>query len=238
MTIAFISDLHLSPQRPATLQLFDDFMRQSGKLLHEIYILGDLFDYWIGDDAAQQLGYGAVEETLKSTVEQDTRIYFMRGNRDFLVGDAFAARTGISLLEDGTVIDLDGEKILLMHGDLLCTDDIEYQKMREQFHAPGWQADFLGLSLDERLAEAQRIRELSNDAKQEKAEDIMDVNPQAVENTLREAGVSTLIHGHTHRPYVHSLDIDGQEARRYVLGDWGPDRSVLYYNQGKFFLKK
>lgn len=238
MTIAFISDLHLTPERPIPNRLFEEYMAKTGRLLERLYILGDLFDYWIGDDAAGELGQVGVERAIRAVTDQGAKVYFLPGNRDFLVGEAFAERTGCRLLPDPHLIDLDGEQVLLCHGDMLCTDDVEHQKARAVLLDPDWQREFLDRSIRERMEMAQDLRYRSELGKQEKTMTIMDVNQGAVDAMLRAYGVKTLVHGHTHRPDAHFFNLDGEQVRRYVLGDWLFHRSVLYYNQGKFYLSR
>ncbi len=238
MTIAFISDLHLSAQRPSSLTLFNDFLEKSGCLLSELYILGDLFDYWIGDDGTDTLGYGSIEQALRKTTEAGTRVYFIAGNRDFLVGSDFAARTGIELLEDMTVLDLYGQRVMIAHGDRFCIDDVAYMQAREHFLNPEWQKQVLQTPIEERVKAALELREHSQETKRNKAEEIMDVNPGEIERVFREYKLDIMIHGHTHRPYVHRLEVDGRQCRRYVLGEWINSRSVIYANEGKYYLKR
>ena len=238
MTIAFISDLHLSADRPSSISLFCDFMEKSGAQLSEIYILGDLFDYWIGDDGVEALGYTAVEQALKRTTDTGTKIFFIAGNRDFLVGEAFSERTGVKILKDKTVLELYGQRVMIAHGDQFCIDDIAYMKAREHFLDPEWQQAVLQTPIEERIKEAIRLRADSEQIKSGKSEEIMDVNQQEIIRVFRQHDLDLMIHGHTHRPYVHQLDVDEKTCRRYVLGEWVQDRSVIYANQGKYYLKK
>ena len=238
MTIACISDIHLSAQRPASISLFTDFMEKSGCLLESVYILGDLFDYWIGDDASEALGFSQVETALKRTTDSGTRVYFIAGNRDFLVGNAFAARTGVEILPDMTVLERDGHRIMLAHGDQFCIDDTEYLQARNQFLDAKWQQQFLAKPIDERKAIALQLREQSERSKQDKPVEIMDVNPDEIKRVLETYNLDMIIHGHTHRPYVHAIEHKGKAYRRYVLGEWKNARSVIYGNQGKYYLKK
>ncbi len=238
MTIAFISDLHLSAERPASIGLFTDFMEKSGCLLESLYILGDLFDYWIGDDASEALGFGQVETALKQTTDSGTQVYFIAGNRDFLVGDAFAARTGVEILPDMTVLERDGKRIMIAHGDQFCIDDTEYMRARSQFLDATWQQRFLAKSVDQRKSIALQLREQSEQSKRDKPEEIMDVNPDEIKRILETYHLDMIIHGHTHRPYVHAIAHNGNNYRRYVLGEWKNARSVIYGNQGKYYLKK
>ena len=238
MTIAFISDLHLSADRPSSVSMFCDFMEKSGCLLSRLYILGDLFDYWIGDDGTEALGFGRVEQALKQTTDGGTEIFFIAGNRDFLEGEDFAGRTGIRILPDKTILELYDQRVMIAHGDQFCIDDLAYMQAREHFLNPEWQQAVLKTPIEDRIQEALKMRQKSEHSKVEKSEEIMDVNQEEIIRTFREYDLDLLIHGHTHRPYVHKLEIDGRECRRYVLGEWGSERSVIYANQGKYYLKK
>ena len=238
MTIAFISDLHLSADRPSSLTLFSDFMEKSGRLLDSLYILGDLFDYWIGDDASNALGFESVERALKQTSDSGTKIYFIAGNRDFLVGPDFAARTGIKILKDQTILEIDQQRIMIAHGDQFCIDDVDYIQARAEFMKPSWQQAYLSQSIQERKTVALELRALSEQKKRQKSEEIMDVNPDEIKRILQEHELDILIHGHTHRPYVHKIEHQGKSYRRYVLGEWTTERSVIYGNSGKYYLKK
>jgi UDP-2,3-diacylglucosamine hydrolase len=226
VTTLFISDLHLEPTRPAITALFLDFLERRARRAEALYILGDLFEAWIGDDDDAELG-GIIATALRALTDQGVPSYFLHGNRDFLLGERFAAASGIQLLPESVVIELAGERILLLHGDTLCTDDIEYQAFRAQVREPAWRARTLALPLAQRRALAGQLRETSRQATQQKAADITDVNPTAVDRVLRAHGVRRLIHGHTHRPAIHDGVLDGQPARRAVLGDWYDQGSVL-----------
>jgi UDP-2,3-diacylglucosamine hydrolase len=219
MTTLFVSDLHLEPTRPAITTLFLDFLEQRARRAEALYILGDLFEVWIGDDDDAKPGW-AVATALRALIDQGIPVYFLHGNRDFLLGNRFAAASGILLLPESVVIELAGERVLLLHGDTLCTDDVEYQAFRAQVRDPAWQARTLALPLAQRRMLAGRLRETSQSATRQKAADITDVNPTAVDQALRAHGVRHLIHGHTHRPALHDWMFDGQPARRAVLGDW------------------
>jgi len=238
MTIAFISDLHISADRPSSISLFCDFLDKSGTQLSEIYILGDLFDYWIGDDGVDALGFSAVEQALKKTTDSGTKISFIAGNRDFLVGKAFSERTGVIILEDKTVLELYGQRVMIAHGDQFCIDDIAYMKAREHFLNPEWQQAVLKTSIEDRIQEAMNMRSKSEQTKSSKSEEIMDVNQAEIIRVFKDYDLDLMIHGHTHRPYVHQLEVDGKSCRRYVLGEWKQERSVVYANQGKYYLKK
>ena len=226
MATLFTSDLHLEPTRPAVTALFLEFLERRARQAEALYILGDLFEAWIGDDDDAALG-GTVADALRALARQGVPTYFLHGNRDFLLGERFAAASGMQLLPESVVIDLAGERTLLLHGDALCTDDVEYQAFRAQVRDPAWRARILALPLAQRRALAGQMRETSQQAARQKAADIMDVNPAAVDQALRTHGVRRLIHGHTHRPAIHHWTLDGQPARRAVLGDWHDQGSVL-----------
>ena len=232
----FISDLHLDPAQPAIARQFLDFLASEARASAHLYILGDLFEAWLGDDdpdpAARQ-----IVAALRRLTDAGVPCSFMHGNRDFLVGERFAGETGCRLLEDGTVIDVAGEPVLLMHGDVLCTDDHSYQRLRRIVRNPLTQWVFRRMSLAQRRRLAERMRAGSRMHIGETAPEIMDVNTDAVTQALRRARVRTLIHGHTHRPAVHALDIDGQPARRIVLGDWYTQGSVLEWGPAGAELK-
>lgn len=229
MTTLFISDLHLEPDRPAMTALFLDFLKQCARQAEALYILGDLFEVWIGDDDDAELGR-VVADALRALSDSGVPIFFIHGNRDFLLGPRFAAASGMQLLPESAVIQMAGESILLMHGDMLCTDDVEYQAFRLQVRDPAWQARILALSLAQRRTLAGQLRETSQQAIQQKAIDITDVNPAAVDSALRAHGVRHLIHGHTHRPAIHQWTLDDRPARRTVLGDWYLQGSVLRHD--------
>jgi UDP-2,3-diacylglucosamine hydrolase len=227
MTTLFISDLHLCAQRPVVVQMFLDFLRGRAARADALYILGDLFEYWIGDEAMQQTDYAAVIAGLRGVTDHGVPVHVMHGNRDFLLGEQFAEATGCRLLADPACIDLYGERVLLMHGDTLCTDDVAYQDFRRMVRDPQWIAGFLGKDLAERNAIVRNLRETSKAAMAEKTAEIMDVNPETVQEVMRGHCIYHMIHGHTHRPAQHDLKIDGRPARRTVLGDWYEHGSVL-----------
>jgi len=226
MTTLFISDLHLDNSRPETTALLLRFLEQEAAQAEALYILGDLFEYWLGDDAPSECSL-TVANTLAALCQKGVDCFFQHGNRDFLLRDNYATPAGMTLLPEEHVVDLYGERVLLMHGDSLCTDDEEYQQFRTHVRDPGWQQDFLALSPDERQQVARQARDASAAHKGEKAMDIMDVNHGAVISRFERHGVQRLIHGHTHRPAVHDLAANGQEAQRIVLGDWYTRGSVL-----------
>jgi UDP-2,3-diacylglucosamine hydrolase len=227
MTTLFISDLHLTAERPAINELFFDFLEHEARRARVLYILGDFFEYWIGDDALDQAEYQPIARSLRAVVEAGTPVKIMRGNRDFLLGERFEREIGCALIGDPSVIDLYGTPVLLMHGDTLCTGDVDYLAFRKMTRADGWQRDFLAKPAPERDAIARGHRELSRQSTAQKAPEIMDVTQAAVVAALRQHGVRHLIHGHTHRPAQHVFDLDGAPAARTVLGDWYQHGSVL-----------
>ena len=225
MNALFISDLHLSAQTPECAANFIALLQQQ-QAGTRLYILGDLFEAWLGDDA-MGAEIAPLLQAMRNLAERGVEMYFMHGNRDFLIGADFARASGCRLLGESEVIELQGEPVLLLHGDQLCTDDHDYQAFRRQVRDPAWQAHFLSLPLDQRMALARQARDQSRQETRYKADDIMDVNPQTVEAVLRQHGVRRLIHGHTHRPGLHRFQLDGEPAWRIVLGDWTPQASLL-----------
>ncbi|MGH8078647.1 MAG: UDP-2,3-diacylglucosamine diphosphatase [Lysobacter sp.] len=242
MTTLFISDLHLDAERPAITELFGRFLEEEARGADGLYILGDLFEAWVGDDDPSEPG-AFVATALRAVVDSGTPVFFIRGNRDFLLGDAYARRAGATILPDPAVVKLYGKPTLLMHGDTLCTDDVAYQAFRAQTRDPQWQAQFLAQPLTARLAFAQQARAASKahqSGLQDKGtmETITDVAPATVEGTLARFGIDTLIHGHTHRPAVHDLELDGRHCQRIVLGDWYDQGSVLRVNSDGAVLQR
>lgn len=234
MTTLFISDLHLDSSRPAITELFGQFVRREGKSADALYLLGDLFEAWVGDDDPSEVG-AYVASTLREVADSGVPVYFIRGNRDFLMGQDYAAHAGFRILPDPAVIVLYGKPTLLLHGDLLCTDDVAYQAFRAQTRNPVWQAQFLSQPLQARLAFATqaraasqahqaKLREGGNDVR---FETVTDVTPATVEATFARFGIDSMIHGHTHRPAVHELRVGGRQCTRIVLGDWYEQGSVL-----------
>ncbi len=233
MTTLFISDLHLDPSRPAITDLFLAFLRDEAMQADALYILGDLFEAWIGDDTPSPAA-DAVAVALHAVADAGVPVYFIRGNRDFLVGEDYARRAGFTILPDPSVIDLYGRPVLLQHGDLLCTDDIAYQQFRAQTRDPVFQAQFLSQPLAARIAFAQKARDASQARQSEmkqgdraQFETVTDVAPAEVDATFGRYGVDTMIHGHTHRPAIHALQAGGRDCMRIVLGDWYEQGSVL-----------
>lgn len=230
LTSLFISDLHLHPARPETMELFDHFIASEAADADQLYILGDLFEYWLGDDASRHSGYQGVIDSLASLSNSNTSVYFMHGNRDFLVGEEFASSINGSLLPDPTKIKLDTLEVLLMHGDSLCTDDLEHQQFRQLTRSPEWQQEILSKTITERQAIASQLRMNSEKGNAEKPAAIMDVNQVAVVDAMRGQRVRLLIHGHTHRMAIHELVIDDHEAFRIVLGDWYRSGNYLVHD--------
>ena len=235
MSTLFISDLHLDDSRPHIVALFESFLADEARRADALYILGDLFEAWIGDDDDASLP-ARVASALKAVRDAGVPIYFIAGNRDFLLGENFAQRAGMTILDDGTVVDLHRTPTLLMHGDTLCTDDAAYLAFRRQVRDPAWQRQFLAQPLAARRAFAQQARNVSREHTSQTAMAIMDVNPHAVEAALRDARVTRMIHGHTHRPAIHDLELDGTPAQRIVLGDWYEQGSVLRVEDGSIEL--
>lgn len=241
MTTLFISDLHLDAERPQITELFGHFIRSEARGADALYILGDLFEAWVGDDDPSDTGAFVASE-LRALDDSGVPVHFIRGNRDFLLGEAFAQRAGARILPDPAVVVLYGKPTLLMHGDLLCTDDVAYQQFRAQTRNPQWQAQFLSQPLVARIAFAQQARAASK-AHQSGLKDkgtmetITDVAPATVESTFSRYGIDTMIHGHTHRPAVHELDVDGHACTRIVLGDWYDQGSVLRLDARGFDLQ-
>ncbi|MAS21446.1 MAG: UDP-2,3-diacylglucosamine diphosphatase [SAR116 cluster bacterium] len=210
----FISDLHLSEDTPHIEQGLVTFLEQEGDI-DRLFLLGDIFEAWIGDDDDSPLAL-RFADAMKRVADAGTQIYFTRGNRDFLIGQIYLNQFGAKLLGDSECMEVAGESTLLMHGDLLCSDDVDYLAFRAIAHNPEWQAEMLSKSLEERRALAKQLRTMSKEAASNKAEDIMDVNDDTVRSIMAEHDVKRLIHGHTHRPYRHPM----QSAERIVLGDW------------------
>ncbi|TDB05412.1 UDP-2,3-diacylglucosamine diphosphatase [Halomonas marinisediminis] len=231
MATLLISDLHLHPGAPEITEGFLRWLEQRAHGSHALYILGDFFEAWIGDDLLDLVDIdpsgnadlaARIARALRRLADDGTEVYLMHGNRDFLLGERFASEAGATLLADPSVVTLGGSPVLLMHGDSLCTRDEAYQAFRAQARDPLWQEQVLSMPIQERIALARQLRDQSGEANSNKAEDIMDVTQDEVTRVMAEHGVTTLIHGHTHRPAVHELEVDGRPARRIVLGDWQP----------------
>lgn len=236
----FISDLHLDADMPTITQCFLNYIGNAAGA-DALYILGDFFEVWVGDDDRNQLT-DTVAKALQELAATGTKIYLMHGNRDFLLGKAYAQRCGAQLIEDPTVTDCYGQKLILMHGDSLCTRDLEYMKFRKMVRSERWQHDFLERSLVERHMVAQQTRQQSKEQSSHKASDIMDVTPQEVLDVLYERQANILVHGHTHRPSVHTIRLqepinDQQEALRIVLGSWDSQGWALEFSKQGYELK-
>ena len=232
MTTLFIADLHLDPGRPAITELFGRFIEEQARGADALYILGDLFEAWIGDDDPSDAG-ARVAGKLRALADSGVPVYFIRGNRDFLLGEAYARRAGMRILPDPAVILLEGEPTLILHGDLLCTDDVAYQQFRAQTRDPRWQAQFLAQPLQARLAFAAQARAASQARHGElmadgSAETVGDVSLETVRGWFARHGIRRMIHGHTHRPAIHQAD----GTTRVVLGDWYAQGSVLRVDAG------
>ncbi len=232
----FVSDLHLDQKRPHIVAAFCRFLEQNTGA-DALYILGDLFEYWIGDDDPA-IGLESAIDAIRSFVESGTPVYFIHGNRDFLIGKRFCKQTHCEILAEETVIDLYGTPTLIMHGDTLCTDDTAYQNYRKKARNPFIQKTLLMLSVKQRLKIAEGLRNKSKSATQEKTEDIMDVNQQTVEKMMQKHNIKHLIHGHTHRPAEHEFKIDNADYKRIVLGDWYEHGSVLRCTSDSILLEK
>jgi UDP-2,3-diacylglucosamine hydrolase len=238
VTALFISDLHLDAARPEIAAQFLEFLRTAAPGAQALYILGDLFEAWIGDDDPEPQ-VRSVVSALRKLTTRGVACRIMHGNRDFLIGRRFCEQTGVTLLRDGTVIELYGGRVLLMHGDTLCTDDHAYQRLRRIVRNPLVQGVLRRLSLRQRRALAQKMRAGSKahiDTMERAQPYIMDVNPQAVIRAFQRYGADYLVHGHTHRPAVHPVPVDGKERTRIVLGDWYEQGSVLRWDANGFEL--
>ncbi len=229
--ILFISDLHLDRNNPGITAHFLKFIKTRAADVRVLYILGDLFEVWSGDDSPVE-EFNDIFNALQN-LANTTNIYFMHGNRDFLVGQQLAQKAGFSIIQSPTVITLGSTQVALLHGDELCTDDQAYQAFRKEVREQKWQHQFLAKSLSERLAITAQLRAKSNLEMTGKSVDIMDVNQQAVKDTFDRLKVSIMIHGHTHRPAIHLLD---QHRRRFVLGDWKPEPSYISWSDGELKL--
>jgi UDP-2,3-diacylglucosamine hydrolase len=237
VTALFISDLHLTAGDAETTRRFVDFMEGPARTARDLYILGDLFEAWIGDDDDDQR-LEPIVVALRRLTDSGVACALMHGNRDFLIGPRFCAAAGTRLLGDYERITLDGQPILLTHGDLLCTDDTRYMTLRSELRSKAWQRDFLAKPLGERRQIASDLRQLSATEIAAKDEYIMDVNQAAVESTMREHDVTLLVHGHTHRPAVHRFDLNGRPAARVVLGAWYHEPSIVRWTAGGFALER
>jgi UDP-2,3-diacylglucosamine hydrolase len=226
--IIFISDLHLCDSRPNITNTFVSFLKNTAKNAQALYVLGDFFEYWPGDDAIQSGFQYQVIKALKALTDAGTKLFIMHGNRDFLLGELFLEATGAELLPDPIMLNLYNQSVLLSHGDKLCTDDIQYQAFRKKVRNKAWIQSFLNQPLSTRIATIEQLRQKSEQEKSNKPTSIMDVNQGTVENFLADQNYPRFfIHGHTHRPKKHSHNIDNQICTRWVLGDWYERGSYL-----------
>ena len=224
--ILFVSDLHLCSSRPETSRIFFDFLAGPAQRAEAVYILGDLFEYWAGDDDIDDPFNAAIVDALRTCAAQ-VPVHLMHGNRDFLLGDRFARTAAVRLVEDPMLIDCGGTQTLLTHGDALCTDDADYMRFRAEVRSKQWIEAFLATALPERKAKIEALRRESEAEKKRKPREIMDVNASAVAKLLREYGYPRLIHGHTHRPAKHEHLVDVHRCERWVLADWYASGSYL-----------
>jgi UDP-2,3-diacylglucosamine hydrolase len=229
MSTLFVSDLHLEADRPDIGNQFIEFLRTEAMEADDLYILGDLFEAWVGDDDPNT-HYAKIKMAIRKVVDKGVPVYFMHGNRDFMIGRQFANETGVEILKDPYPVDMYGQKALLSHGDALCTDDTQYQRVRLMTRNPDWQASILAKPLKERLRIAEEARRQSLERTLNLSMDIMDVNQDEVRRVIKEHGVDVLLHGHTHRPGIHSIDLGKSKAQRIVLGDWYKQGSVLRWD--------
>ena len=235
MATLFISDLHLVAESPDIGEQLLALLEGEARGAETLYILGDLFESWVGDDDPNE-HYAAIKSALRALVDTGVPVFFMHGNRDFMIGADFAEETGVQILPDPTSIELHGDKVLLSHGDALCTDDVEYQQVRTMVRNPEWQAMMLAKPIEERLAFAAHARAQSMERNQSLSEEITDVNQGEVNNLINEYGVDILLHGHTHRPAVHEVDLGDRTAKRIVLGDWYEQGSIVRWDENGFSL--
>ena len=230
MTTLFISDLHLDAGRPEIAAQLLAFLKGEAADADALYILGDLFETWVGDDDPNP-HFATVKNAIRKLVNRRVPVYFMHGNRDFAIGEQFAEETGVIILPDPYVAELYGENVLLSHGDAYCTDDVQYQTIRKMTRDPAWLAMMLKKPLQERIALAAHSRATSAARASTLNEKITDVNQGAIEQALRKANVDTMLHGHTHRPATHRFTVDGEPASRIVLGDWYEQGSVVRWDK-------
>lgn len=229
MSTLFVSDLHLEADRPDIGNQFIQFLKTEAMEADDLYILGDLFESWVGDDDPNA-HYAKIKMAIRKVVDKGVPVYFMHGNRDFMIGRQFANETGVEILKDPYPVTMYGQKALLSHGDALCTDDTQYQRVRVMTRNPDWQASILAKPLKERLRIAAEARRQSLERTLNLSMDIMDVNQEEVRRVITTHGVDVLLHGHTHRPDVHTIDLGNRKAKRIVLGDWYTQGSVLRWD--------
>ena len=229
MTTLFISDLHLEAERPDIGNQFIRFLQTDATEAEALYILGDLFEAWVGDDDPNAY-YAIIKLAMRKLADSGIPVYFMHGNRDFMIGTKFANETGVKILKDPYPVRMYGQKALLCHGDAMCTDDVQYQRVRSMTRDPVWQQSMLTKPLKERLRIAEEARRQSLEQTLNLSMDIMDVNQGAVIRTINEHGVDVLLHGHTHRPDIHTVDLGNRKAKRIVLGDWYTQGSLVRWD--------
>lgn len=229
-SVLFISDLHLCESRPYITQAFLNFLKNDATQAKALYILGDLFEYWAGDDDIEDSFHQQIIQGFRKLANSGVAIFLMHGNRDFLIADTFCKTAQLTLLEDPTLIEVFDKKVLLSHGDDLCTDDVAYQAFRQQVRNQDWQAQFLSQPLSARKQQIEAIRARSEQEKSQKAMTIMDVNNDAVLALLKRYMPDIFVHGHTHRPKHHLVNVNGKSISRWVLGDWYEQGSYLMLN--------
>lgn len=236
MARLFVSDVHLDASTPQATEQFVEFLRSYAADAAALYILGDLFEVWVGDDDPDE-EKGRIVAALRELTGSGVACFVIHGNRDFLLGRKFCERSGCRLLPDPIIVELDGERVLITHGDALCTDDHSYQELRTSVRTPEWQRRFLALpfAVRERFANQARAGSKAHTART--APQIQDVNADAVNTAFRTARVRRIIHGHTHRPAIHETLVDGEPAQRIVLGAWYEEGSYLVYENGRYDLR-
>jgi UDP-2,3-diacylglucosamine hydrolase len=235
MATLFVSDVHLSARRPEIVDAFEAFLDDQARRADAVYVLGDLFDEWLGDDD-DRAPHPRVTDSLARLSDSGVPVSIMHGNHDFLLGAGFERLSRCRLIPDPSVVEVAGTRVLLMHGDILCTRDADYQAFRKMTRDPDTQREFLNLPLAARAERAAALRGQSREAMRLKPEDIMDVTPEAVVEAMRRHDVRHFIHGHTHRPAVHRLEVVGESAVRIVLGDWYEQDSVLIWSPADYRL--
>jgi UDP-2,3-diacylglucosamine hydrolase len=229
MNKIFISDLHLSDDHPHIIMMFKSFLERlikKNKDNTELYIIGDLFESWVGDDHETQL-YLEIKDTLIKLASNNIKTYFLYGNRDFLIGDKFLKETNMTLIPDPHIFTYKNKKVLISHGDEFCTDDTEYQMFRKIVRNKDWQKDFLSFPISKRLKIAGEAQDASRNSKENKSINIMDVNQDAIKTIMSDYQVDLIIHGHTHRPAKHSIERNNQHCERFVLGDWTDESAII-----------
>lgn len=235
MATLFVSDVHLSARRPEIVDAFEQFLDHQARRADALYILGDLFDEWLGDDD-DRAPHIRITKALARLSEHGVPVRIMHGNHDFLLGASFERASRCPVIVDPTIVEVEGARVLLMHGDILCTRDIDYQEFRKTVRDPKVQREFLDMPLQARIERAAELRGQSRQAMRLKPENIMDVTPEAVVETMRQHGVRHLVHGHTHRPAVHEIEVAGEPGVRIVLGDWYEQDSVLIWSESGYRL--